>query len=115
MVKMRSTRQDRTLLIAVWVLTAIVLVLGGLAGSPILLVWGTVGLIAAIYLTRVHVRDMRADRRGPAAGAEAGAQAADGDQPGQAGDTAADSATPATSATSATPATSDASDVEESR
>jgi|GEM_PF-2761628 len=64
MVKLRSTRQDRTLLIAVWVLTVIVLVLGGLAVSPILLVWGVVGLLAAIYLTRVHIRDTRAPRQG---------------------------------------------------
>lgn len=58
-VALRSTRQDRALLIAVWVLTVAVLVLGGIAKSPILLVWGTVGLIAAIFLSRIHFRDTR--------------------------------------------------------
>jgi hypothetical protein len=59
MVGLRSRRQDRTLLIVLWLFTAVVLVIGGLAVSGILLVWGTVGLIAAIYLTRIHVRDTR--------------------------------------------------------
>jgi Flp pilus assembly protein TadB len=62
MVALRSSRQDRTMLVAVWVLTTVVLVLGILAGSPILLVWGTVGLLAAIFLTRIHLRDTRQAR-----------------------------------------------------
>ncbi|MBL7496782.1 hypothetical protein I6A84_37180 [Frankia sp. CNm7] len=72
MVALRSTRQDRTLLIAVWALTVVVLVLGGIVVSPILLVWGTVGLIAAIYLTRIHIRDTRSrgNRPGDGPGAD---------------------------------------------
>ncbi|MBL7492013.1 hypothetical protein I6A60_11130 [Frankia sp. AgB1.9] len=59
MVGLRSRRQDRTLLIVLWLFTAVVLVIGGLAVSGILLVWGTVGLLAAIFLTYIHVRDTR--------------------------------------------------------
>jgi hypothetical protein len=68
MVALRSRKQDRTLLVVLWVFTAIVLVLGGFALSPILLVWGTVGLIAAIYLTRIHIRDTRGPGDGPGTG-----------------------------------------------
>jgi hypothetical protein len=64
MVALRSTKQDRTLLIVLWLFTAVVLTLGGLAVSPILLVWGTVGLLAAVFLTRIHVRDTRASATG---------------------------------------------------
>jgi hypothetical protein len=71
MVALRSTRQDRTLLIVLWAFTAIVLTLGGLAVSPILLVWGVVGLLAAIYLTRIHIRDTRASAAGGASGGPA--------------------------------------------
>jgi len=60
MVALRSTRQDRTLLIVLWLFTVLVLVLGGIVVSPILLVWGTVGLLAAVFLTRIHLRDTRA-------------------------------------------------------
>ncbi|ADP79081.1 hypothetical protein [Pseudofrankia inefficax] len=67
MVGLRSRRQDRTLLIVLWLFTAIVLVLGGFAVSPILLVWGTVGLLAAIFLTYIHVRDTRGQGGGPGA------------------------------------------------
>ncbi|WP_045876150.1 hypothetical protein [Pseudofrankia sp. DC12] len=71
MVGLRSRRQDRTLLIVLWLFTVIVLVIGGLAVSGILLVWGAVGLIAAIFLTRIHVRDTRQpDAPGTAAGPE---------------------------------------------
>ncbi|MDT3443733.1 MULTISPECIES: hypothetical protein [unclassified Pseudofrankia] len=107
MVKLRSTRQDRTLLIAVWVLTVIVLVLGGLAKSPILLVWGTVGLIAAIYLTRVHFRDTRSRGLGPDIGS--------GGPPGSGpGDGEGEDAAPGQPVADAT-AKTDTSDVEESR
>ncbi|OHV38211.1 MULTISPECIES: hypothetical protein [Pseudofrankia] len=106
MVKLRSTRQDRTLLIAVWVLTVIVLVLGGLSRSPILLVWGTVGLLAAIYLTRVHFRDTRPGRPGP----DAGSGGTPGPGPGESEDEA-----PGQPADAATAVKTDTSDVEESR
>jgi hypothetical protein len=112
MVKLRSTRQDRTLLIAVWVLTVIVLGLGGLSRSPILLVWGTVGLLAAIYLTRVHLRDTRPGRPGP----DAGSEGTPGAGPGESGDEApGQPADAGTSADAATAVKNDTSDVEESR
>jgi len=66
MVALRSTRQDRTLLIVLWLFTVLVLVLGGIVVSPILLVWGTVGLLAAVFLTRIHLRDTRARSGGDA-------------------------------------------------
>lgn len=68
MVALRSRRQDRTLLIVLWLFTALVLVLGILAVSGILLVWGTVGLLAAIFLTYIHVRDTRHVADDPGAG-----------------------------------------------
>jgi hypothetical protein len=85
MVALRSKRQDRTLLIVLWSFTVIVLVLGGFAVSPILLVWGTVGLLAAIYLTRIHVRDTRSPGLGAgedeATAGESPAAAAPGGRP----------------------------------
>jgi len=66
MVALRSTRQDRTLLIVLWLFTVLVLVLGGIVVNPILLVWGTVGLLAAVFLTRIHLRDTRARSGGDA-------------------------------------------------
>ncbi|ONH31184.1 hypothetical protein [Pseudofrankia asymbiotica] len=110
MVKLRSTRQDRTLLIAVWVLTVIVLVLGGLAKSPILLVWGTVGLLAAIFLTRVHFRDTRSRR--PGSGAGSGFMPGPG--PGEGEDVEPGQPT-AAAADPDTAVKTDTSDVEESR
>lgn len=59
MVALRSTRQDRALLVAVWALTLVVLAVGIAAVSPVLLLWGVVGLPGAIFLTRVHLRDTR--------------------------------------------------------
>jgi hypothetical protein len=71
MVALRSRRQDRTLLIVLWLFTALVLVLGVLAVSGILLVWGSVGLLAAIFLTYIHVRDTRHVADEPGAGPSA--------------------------------------------
>ncbi|OAA18765.1 hypothetical protein UG55_110017 [Frankia sp. EI5c] len=59
MVELRSGRQDRALLLIVWGLTVVVLVLGALTLSPILLVWGVIGLPAAVLLSYVHLRDTR--------------------------------------------------------
>ncbi|MCK9904248.1 hypothetical protein CC117_09915 [Parafrankia colletiae] len=59
MVELRSGRQDRVLLLVVWGLTLVVLVLGALTLSPILLVWGIIGLPAAVALGYVHLRDTR--------------------------------------------------------
>ncbi|WP_018504496.1 hypothetical protein [Parafrankia discariae] len=70
MVGLRSGRQDRALLMVVWGLTLLVLVLGALTLSPILLVWGVIGLPAAIALSYVHVRDTRSAPSRPAAGEE---------------------------------------------
>jgi hypothetical protein len=64
-VALRSTRQDRRLLIVLWVFDAVVLALGATALSVILLVWGGIGLIAAIYLTYIHVRDTRSGGGAP--------------------------------------------------
>ena len=67
MVGLRSTPQDRVLLLIVWVLTLVVLVLGIITLSPILLVWGSIGLPAAVFLTYIHIRDTRPGAR-PRAG-----------------------------------------------
>jgi hypothetical protein len=78
MVALRGSRQDRTLLIAVWVLTVVVLVLGGLAQAWPLLLWGGIGLLAAVFLTRIYLRDTR----GPGApGGGAGAGGGPNEQP----------------------------------
>lgn len=47
------------MVVAVWALTALVLGLGIATLSPILLLWGAIGLPGAIFLTRIHVRDTR--------------------------------------------------------
>ncbi len=60
MVSLRSGRQDRTLLIVVWVLDLVVLGLGIATLQPVLLLWGVIGLPGAVFLTRVHLRDTRA-------------------------------------------------------
>ncbi|MCK9894693.1 hypothetical protein [Frankia sp. AgB32] len=60
MVSLRSGRQDRTLLIVVWVLDLVVLGLGIATLQPILLLWGVIGLPGAVFLTYVHLRDTRA-------------------------------------------------------
>lgn len=65
MVNLRSGRQDRLLVIVVWLLTVVVLGLGIATASPILLVWGVLGLPAAVFLSYVHLRDTRS---GPPAG-----------------------------------------------
>jgi hypothetical protein len=67
MVALRSNRQNLPLLIVLWVFEVVVLTLGSIAGSAILLVWGGIGLIAAIYLTYIHVRDTRSGGGGPPA------------------------------------------------
>ncbi|CAO5229482.1 hypothetical protein [Frankia sp. AgKG'84/4] len=65
MVSLRSSRQDRTLLVVVWLLDLVVLGLGIALLQPALLLWGVIGLPGAVFLTRVHLRDTR--RRPPAA------------------------------------------------
>ncbi|SNQ45697.1 conserved hypothetical protein [Frankia canadensis] len=57
--RLRSGRQDRVLVVVVWALTVVVLGLGIATVSPILIVWGVIGLPAAVFLTFVHVRDTR--------------------------------------------------------
>ncbi|EIV95885.1 hypothetical protein [Frankia sp. QA3] len=59
MVNLRSGRQDRLLVIVVWLLTVVVLGLGIATVNPILLVWGVLGLPAAVFLSYVHLRDTR--------------------------------------------------------
>ncbi|CAO5164875.1 conserved hypothetical protein [Frankia sp. AiPs1] len=66
MVTLRSGRQDRLLVLVVWLLTAVVLGLGIATVNPILLLWGVIGLPAAGFLTYVHLRDTRAGRPDPA-------------------------------------------------
>ncbi|CUU55740.1 hypothetical protein Ga0074812_105395 [Parafrankia irregularis] len=80
MVELRSGRQDRALLLIVWGLTLVVLVLGVLTLSPILLVWGVIGLPAAVALGYVHVRDTR--RQAGSQGATPGRPAAGGHEDG---------------------------------
>ncbi|MCM3886619.1 hypothetical protein [Frankia sp. R82] len=65
MVTLRSGRQDRLLVVVVWVLTVVVLALGIATVNPILLLWGVIGLPAAVFLTRVHLRDTRSGGPGP--------------------------------------------------
>ncbi len=60
MVALRSRREDRTLLVAAWVLAVTVLVLGVVAVAPILIIWGVLGVGAAVFATRIHLRDTRA-------------------------------------------------------
>ncbi|WP_261568290.1 hypothetical protein [Frankia gtarii] len=71
MVNLRSGRQDRLLVIMVWLLTVVVLGLGIATTSPILLVWGVLGLPAAVFLSYVHLRDTRS---GPPAGSGGAAE-----------------------------------------
>ncbi|MCK9876117.1 hypothetical protein MXD59_10060 [Frankia sp. Ag45/Mut15] len=59
MVTLRSRRQDRLLVVVVWLLTVVVLGLGIATVNPILLLWGVIGLPGAVFLTRVHLRDTR--------------------------------------------------------
>ncbi|WP_462188743.1 MULTISPECIES: hypothetical protein [unclassified Frankia] len=59
MVSLRSGRQDRFLVGVVWLLTVLVLGLGIATLNPVLLLWGVLGLPAAVFLTYVHVRDTR--------------------------------------------------------
>jgi hypothetical protein len=61
MVALRSGRHDRPMVVLVWVLTLAVLGLGIALVNPVLLVWGAIGLPAAVFLTRIHVRDSRGD------------------------------------------------------
>ncbi|CAJ64486.1 hypothetical protein; putative signal peptide [Frankia alni ACN14a] len=65
---LRSGRQDRLLVVVVWLLTVVVLGLGIATVNPILLVWGVLGLPAAVFLSYVHLRDTRppAGPAGPA-------------------------------------------------
>jgi hypothetical protein len=44
----------------------VVLTLGIVSLSPVLLLWGVVGLPGAIFLTRVHVRDTKLAAQPPA-------------------------------------------------
>ncbi|SBW28105.1 hypothetical protein [Protofrankia symbiont of Coriaria ruscifolia] len=62
MVALRSRREDRTLLVAAWVLAVTVLVLGVAVVAPILIMWGVLGVAAAVFATRIHLRDTRARR-----------------------------------------------------
>jgi hypothetical protein len=64
MVALQSRRADRIPLVAVWVLTLAVLAVGIAAVSPILIVWGVLGVVGVVFLTRVHLRDTRV-RRSP--------------------------------------------------
>ncbi|MCM3925313.1 hypothetical protein ND748_27050 [Frankia sp. AiPs1] len=59
MVSLRSGRQDRLLVVVVWLLTVVVLGLGIATLNPILLIWGVLGLPAAVFLSYVHLRDTR--------------------------------------------------------
>jgi Na+-transporting methylmalonyl-CoA/oxaloacetate decarboxylase gamma subunit len=75
MVALRSARRDRWLLAPVWVLTLAVLGVGIALVVPILIFWGAVGLIGAVFATRVLLRDVRseaaaADEPEPAAAAD---------------------------------------------
>jgi hypothetical protein len=69
MVSLRSGRQDRLLVVVVWLLTVVVLGLGIATLNPILLIWGVLGLPAAVFLSYVHLRDTRPPA-GPGGGAE---------------------------------------------
>jgi hypothetical protein len=61
MVVLRSARQDRWLLVPVWALTVAALGLGIVLVAPILIFWGAVGLIGALFATRVLLRDVRSE------------------------------------------------------
>ncbi|AEH11046.1 MULTISPECIES: hypothetical protein [Protofrankia] len=65
MVALRSRREDRVLLVAAWVLTVIALVLGVVASAPILILWGVLGVGAAVFATRIHLRDTRVHQPRP--------------------------------------------------
>ena len=56
---MISRDRVRVLVGVVWALTVVVLGLGIATVNPILLLWGVIGLPAAVFLTYVHVRDTR--------------------------------------------------------
>jgi hypothetical protein len=67
MVPLSSARRDRWLLAPVWVLTLAVLGVGIGLLVPILIFWGAVGLIGAIFATRILLRDVRSEGDAPAA------------------------------------------------
>jgi hypothetical protein len=73
MVALQSRRADRIPLVALWVLTLAVLAVGIAAVSPLLIVWGVLGVAGVAFLTRVHLRDTRVRRSpdDPAAGSPA--------------------------------------------
>ncbi|WP_322766542.1 hypothetical protein [Frankia sp. Cr1] len=57
MVALRSRRADRAPLVAVWVLGLAVLGVGIAAVSPILIIWGVLGVAGSAFATRIHLRD----------------------------------------------------------
>ncbi|WP_322761483.1 hypothetical protein [Frankia sp. Cr2] len=57
MVALRSRRADRAPLVAVWVLGLAVLGVGIAAASPILIIWGVLGVGGSAFATRIHLRD----------------------------------------------------------
>ncbi|WP_239308756.1 hypothetical protein [Frankia sp. Cj3] len=57
MVALRSQRADRVPLVAVWVLALAALGVGITAVSPILIVWGVLGVAGSAFATRIHLRD----------------------------------------------------------
>jgi hypothetical protein len=79
MVALRSRRQDRGLIVALWVLTLPVIGLGIAVVNPILIFWGALGVSAAAFLTRIHVRDTRARSSAEAGGASGGGASRGGD------------------------------------
>jgi hypothetical protein len=66
MVALRSSGRDRVPLVAVWVLTLAVVAVGIAARSPIMLLWGALGIPGAAFLTRIHLRDTGRRRDAPA-------------------------------------------------
>jgi hypothetical protein len=74
MVALRSRRQDRGLVVALWALTLPVIGLGVAVVNPILIFWGALGALGAVFITLIHVRDTRARFSAAAGGApESGA------------------------------------------
>ncbi|WP_076842965.1 MULTISPECIES: hypothetical protein [Protofrankia] len=85
MVALRSRREDRVLLVAAWVLTVAALVLGVVASAPILILWGVLGVGAAVFATRIHLRDTRPRQPDPATGTRPAGEAQPADQARPAG------------------------------
>ncbi|KJE22074.1 hypothetical protein FF36_03666 [Frankia torreyi] len=85
MVSLRSGRQDRLLVVVVWLLTVVVLGLGIATVNPILLVWGVLGLPAAVFLSYVHLRDTRPPAGPGGSGGPGGAETTSA-EPGSADD-----------------------------